>query len=66
MAQTINKYWLFLEHLRRSGVTNMHGAVPYLMVAFDELSHDEAIRILSDWMQNYNSDDYKEDEDAIF
>lgn len=61
MAKTTNKYWLFLEQLRRSGVTNMYGAVPYLMVAFDELSQDDAKRILIDWMQNYNRNDYKED-----
>ena len=61
MAKTTNKYWLFLEQLRRSGATNMYGAVPYLMVAFDELSQDDAKRILIDWMQNYNSDDYKEE-----
>ena len=61
MAKTTNKYWLFLEQLRRSGVTNMYGAVPYLMVDFDELSQDDAKRILIDWMQNYNRNDYKED-----
>lgn len=61
MARTKNKYWLFLEQLRRSGTTNMYGAVPHLMVAFDELSQDDAKQILLDWMKNYNRDDYKED-----
>lgn len=61
MTRTTNKYWLFLERLRRSGVTNMYGAVPYLMVAFDELTHEPAKQILADWMHNYNPDDYKED-----
>ena len=58
---TTNKYWLFLEQLRRSGVTNMYGAVPHLMVAFDGLTRQEATQILADWMRNYNPDDYKED-----
>lgn len=54
---TTKKTWLYLEWLRRSGQTNMYGATPYLIneFGFDE---KEAIRILSDWMQNYNSDDY--------
>lgn len=59
---TTNKYWLFLEQLRRSGVTNMYGAVPYLMTAFDELSYDKAKKILADWMANYDPNDYKEDD----
>ena len=54
---TTKKTWLYLEWLRRTGQTNMFGAVPYLIneFGFDE---KEAIRILSDWMNNYNPDDY--------
>ena len=55
---TDNKYWIFLENLRKSGVTNMYGATPWLMNAFN-LSKQEAIEILSDWMRNYDEDDYK-------
>ena len=55
---TDNKYWLYLEHLRRSGVTNMYGAAPYLMKAFD-ISKNDAVRILADWMQNYDRKDYE-------
>lgn len=58
MAKTTNKYWIYLEQLRRSGVTNMFGATPYLMNEFD-LDKKEATRILSDWMHNYNPDDYE-------
>ena len=58
---TTNKHWLYLEDLRRSGVTNMFGASPYLAEAFD-LDEREAELILADWMRNYNPDDY-EDED---
>ena len=56
---TDNKYWIFLERLRRSGITNMYGAVPYLVEAFEELSSSSAREILIDWMKNYNADDYK-------
>ena len=55
---TDNKYWIYLERLRRSGITNMYGAAPYLQKAFG-LTLDEACDILADWMANYNSDDYK-------
>lgn len=58
MAKTKNKYWIYLENLRKSGVTNMYGAAPYLEKAFD-LQHHEAVQILSDWMKNYNTEDYK-------
>lgn len=61
MAKTTNKYWIYLENLRRSGVTNMYGATPYLMDEF-ALDKHEARKILSEWMSNYNPDDY-EDED---
>ena len=55
---TDNKYWIYLEKLRRSGETNMYGAVPYLQNEFD-LDKREAKDILIDWMQNYNSADYE-------
>lgn len=58
--KTENKYWIFLENLRRSGVTNMYGAAPYLEEMFD-LTREEANKILLDWMRNYNRDDYEED-----
>lgn len=59
MAKTKNKYWLYLENLRKSGVVNMFGAVPYLLRAFD-LTQDEAEKILADWIKNYNEEDYKD------
>ena len=55
---TKNKYWVFLERLRRSGVTNMFGAAPYLQDEFD-LTYKEASEILLDWMNNYNEEDYQ-------
>lgn len=59
MAKTTNEYWIFLEELRRSGVTNMFGATPYLMDEFG-LEKTEAQKILADWMRNYNPEDYDE------
>ena len=58
---TDNKYWLYLEDLRRSGITNMFGAAPYLANEFG-LSSSEARNILADWMKNYNSADYEEND----
>lgn len=55
---TTNVYWIYLENLRRSGVTNMYGAAPYLVLHFG-VSNDEAKKILLDWMQNYNPEDYE-------
>lgn len=68
MAKTTNEYWIYLEKLRRSGVTNMFGASPYLEEEFS-LSRNEARNILADWMRNYNPDDYEEvldDDDDYF
>ena len=38
----------------------MFGAAPYLESAFG-LDRQEAREVLTDWMRNYNPDDYKED-----
>ena len=46
------EYFTFLDNLRESGVTNMFGAVPYLMDEFI-LDKDEALDILSKWMESY-------------
>ena len=45
-------YFAFLDELKESGVTNMFGAVPYLMDEFI-LDKDEALDILGKWMENY-------------
>lgn len=57
MAKTKNKYWIYLENLRKSGVVNMYEAAPYLQKTFD-LGDKEAIKILADWMKNYKQEDY--------
>lgn len=58
---TDNKFWLYLERLRRIGIINMFGAGPYLQKEFN-LDRKEAHRILSDWMNNYNPKDYEKEE----
>ena len=58
--KTTNKYWIFLENLRRSGVVNMYGVGSYLEFEFG-VDRREARRILVDWMTNYNPDDYEEE-----
>ena len=45
----------FLDQLRELGVTNMFGAVPYLIEAFD-LTRDEASKILSYWMKTFGQE----------
>ena len=52
-----NKYYIFLEELRQSGITNMFGAHPYLMTEFD-LEEKEAVKILVDWMTHYSEIEY--------
>lgn len=55
---TDNKYWIYLEELRRSGATNMFGAAPFIEARFG-VSNSKAREILLDWMKNYNLDDYE-------
>ena len=56
---TTNKYWCFLEKLRRQGVY-VYGMPIDLMKEFG-LPRREARKIWQDWVANYNEDDYKED-----
>ena len=48
----------FLEDLRRSGITNMYGASPYLAEEFG-ISKKEATEILCLWIENYKREDYE-------
>ena len=57
--KTTNKYWIYLEKLRRSGEINMFGATIPLALKFG-LTQGEARDILADWMKNYNRDDYED------
>ncbi len=42
----------FLDELRESGETNMYGAVPYIVAAFDITKYD-AQRHLVKWMETF-------------
>ena len=48
------EYYKVLEGIRRTGITNMFGAAPYLKEFCPELSKDEASEILCNWMANYD------------
>ena len=49
------KYFVFLDDLRESGITNMLGARPYLMEAFPELANKyDAQFIVSEWMEIFS------------
>lgn len=53
----MEKYFVYLEELRHSSVTNMYGARPYLQRAFPELANDpdRAREILWAWMDSYRT-----------
>jgi len=46
------EYYVYLEELRKSGVTNMFGSAPYLREEFG-LGRRESINIVANWMDNY-------------
>jgi hypothetical protein len=50
------RYFIFLNVLRESGVTNMFGATTYLAEHFedDDMSDKQWREVLMCWMQNYN------------
>ncbi len=50
----MNQYFDYLEILRKSGVTNMFGAAPYLEQEFG-LDRREARTILKQWMVQFHS-----------
>lgn len=52
LHEDLAMYFDFLENLRESGVTNMFGAVPYLMDEF-LIDKSEALDILGRWMETY-------------
>lgn len=47
-----DEHLTYLDELRESGVTNMYGAVPYLLKKF-ELGKREAETVLSYWMESF-------------
>ena len=55
----MEKYFAYLEELRKSGETNMWGAVPYLQREFPELADDRsrACEILMAWIHSFDKED---------
>lgn len=49
-----NEILIFLDKLRKSGETNMYGAIPYIMAAYPELNYEEAKYYLSTWMRTFS------------
>ena len=47
------KHLEFLDELREDGITNMYGAVPYLIKEYPELDDTTAGKILSYWMMTF-------------
>jgi hypothetical protein len=43
----------YLDQLRESGVTNMFGAVPFVLLQFPDLSEQEAKQVLIYWMKTF-------------
>lgn len=54
-AIVTDEHLQFLDELRKSGVTNMFGAVPYLMERFT-VGRYEAKDILSYWVKTYGQE----------
>jgi hypothetical protein len=46
----------YLNNLRDSGATNMFGARPYLQAAFGDLSKQEALIVLTYWMDSFDGE----------
>lgn len=43
----------FLDRLRDSGITNMFGAVPFILEEFPGMDKKDASHVLSYWMKNF-------------
>ena len=48
-ASRPNRFHAYLRRLRAGGRSNMYGAIPYLMHAF-ELDRDAAYRVVCEWV----------------
>ena len=57
--EDLKEYFEWLEALRKTGLTNMFGARPYLQTAFPDLSDVEAKTILVKWMESHRIDKRK-------
>ena len=48
------EHLLYLDQLRKSGVTNMFGAVPFILLEFPALSEQQAKQVLIYWMKTFS------------
>ena len=48
------KHYKTLEQIRKSGITNMFGAAPYL-ASMNGISEELATKILCNWIHNYDA-----------
>lgn len=49
-----DKHLRYLDNLREMGVTNMYGAVPYLLKVFKGLNQEEGVIVLRYWMDTFS------------
>jgi len=54
MSEESRKYFIYLNELRESGITNMFGAAPFLEDEFPELNRQEAKDVLMKWMDSFD------------
>ena len=54
MSEESSKYFIYLNELRESGITNMFGAAPFLEDEFPELNRQEAKDVLMKWMDSFD------------
>ena len=50
--------FVYLEAIRRSGITNMFGSAPYLHALRPELAMRDCTKLIGQWMKLYDSTDY--------
>lgn len=57
MNKTTNKYWIYLEWMKKSGGYSNSILPLYLSRKF-EISKEESSAIVKEWAANYNPKDY--------
>lgn len=50
-----NRFHAFLKRLHAGGRSNMYGAIPYLMQAF-ELDRESAFRVVCEWVDRHQGE----------
>lgn len=55
VCPTPSRYHAFLKRLRAGGRSNMYGAIPYLMEAFD-VDRESAFRIVCEWLDQQRNE----------